>query len=96
MGAIDHDKVTEILKAMPKKRTYTQFSDRDRLLVRKHAAIFGNARAVRKVHVSESTVTLFCRKYKSFLTNMYLFQEVPKIPKAYVVRPLRIGKSLDK
>ena len=47
MGAIDHNKVTETLKALPKKRKYTQFSDKNRLLVGKHATIFGNASAVR-------------------------------------------------
>ena len=59
MSAIDHDKVTRTLKALPKKRKCTQFSDRNRLLVGKHASIFGNAIAVRKFHVSESTVRLF-------------------------------------
>ena len=79
MGAIDHDTVTETLKALSKERKYTQFSARDRLLVGKHAAIFGNASAVRKFHVSESTIRLFRRKCESFLTNVHLSEEVTEI-----------------
>ena len=66
MGATDHDKVTKTMKALPKKRKYTQFSDRDRLLVGKHASIFGNSSAVQKFQVSESNARLFRRKYGSY------------------------------
>ena len=96
MGAIDHDKVTETPKALLKKRKYTQFSDRDRLLVGKHASIFGNVSAMRKFHVSESTIILFRRKYKSSLTNVHSSEEVTEIPRASLDRPLTIGKFLDK
>ena len=96
MGAIDHDKVTETLKALSKKRKYTQTLDRDRLLVGKLASIFGNASAVWKFHVSESTVRLFRRKYDSSLTNVHSSREITEIPKASLGRPLMIGKLLDK
>ena len=96
MGAVDHDKVTERLKALPKKRKYTQFSDRDRLLVGKHASIFENASAMRTVHVSEGTVTLFRRKCEPSLTNVHSSEEVTEIPKTSLGRPLMIGKLLDK
>ena len=79
MGAIDHDKVTETLKALSKKRKYTQFSARDRLLVGKSTSIFGNASAVWIFHVSESTIRLFRRKYEFFLTNVQLSEEVTEI-----------------
>ena len=79
MGAINHDKVTETLKTMPKKRKYTQLSERDRLLVGKHASIFGNASVVRRFHVSESTVRLFRRKYESSVTNVHYSEEVTEI-----------------
>ena len=42
MGGIDHDKVTKTLKDLPKKRKYTHFSDKYRLLVGKHASVLGN------------------------------------------------------
>ena len=93
IGAIDHDKVTETLKALPKKRKCTQFSDRDRLLVGRHASVFRNASAVRKFYVSESTVKLFCIKYESSLTNVHSTEEVTEIPKAW---PLMTGKLLEK
>ena len=93
MGAIDQDQVTETLKAL--KRKYTQFSDRVWLLVCKHASVFGNASAVWQFHVSESTVRLFRRKYKSSLTNVHSC-EVTKSPKSSVDRPLMIGKLLQK
>ena len=79
MGAINHDKVTETLKTMPKKIKYTQLSERDRLLVGKHASIFGNASVVRRFHVSESTVRLFRRKYDSSVTNVHSSEEVTEI-----------------
>ena len=96
VGAIDHDKVIETLKPLPKKRKYTQFADKDRLLVNKHASIFENASAVWKFHVPESTVRLFCRKYESSLTNVHLSEEVIEMPKLSLCRPLMIGKLLDK
>ena len=96
MGAVDHNKVTERLKALPKKRKYTQFSDRDRLLVGKHASIFENASAMRIVHVSEGTVRLFRRKCEPSLTKVHSSEEVTEIPKTSLGRPLMIGKLLDK
>ena len=64
-------------------------------MIGKHASIFGNASAVQKFHVSESTVRLFRRKYKSSLTNMHS-SEVTKSPKSSLGRPLMIGKLLQK
>ena len=85
-----------IQKILSKKRKYTQFSARDRLLVGKHASIFGNASAVRKFHVSESTIRLFRRKYESSLTNVHLCEKVTEISQTSLGRSLMNGKLLDK
>ena len=70
------------MKALLKKRKYTQFSD--------------SASAVQKFYVSQSTVRLFRKNSESSLTNMHSSEEVTEITKASLGRPLMIGKVLHK
>lgn len=99
LGVIDQSKVIETLKSLPKNQKYTQFSDKDRLIIGKNASIYGNSSATQKFASThkdgESTVRWFHSKYESSLNKVRTSNEITSIPNVSRGRPLMIRK-LDK
>ena len=80
-------------KPCPRKESVPNFQTEIDCWLADMLQFYRNASAVRKFHISESTVKLFCIKYESSLTNVHSTEEVTKIPKTW---PLMTGKLLEK